>query len=117
MKEWLKANDVIDTQNFYDLKYESHGREAFTGYDWRFFFKSIEDLFGRPRPTDAWLDCGCGHGEFLEKVIARYKFSSPALYGIDLSGKACDLAEERFKNYEYKINIQMISMDYLPDYW
>lgn len=105
------AKKWSDVAEFYDRKYTAAGKEAFTGGKYDYFFKALEQLFGKPRPTDRLLDCGCGHGEFFERVLSRYKFSSPHMTGIDVSQKAIDLAIQRFKNYEYDFRFLKQSME------
>lgn len=117
MKEWLGALNSSDTEKFYDSKYKHSGKGAFKGYDWSFFFPLLEQFFGKLRPTDTLLDCGCGHGEFIETVISKYKFSSPFMTGIDVSSEALCLAEDRFKNYEFDFNFQKVEMEQIHSYW
>jgi ubiquinone/menaquinone biosynthesis C-methylase UbiE len=111
MKEWLKARSEKDVAEFYDRKYKAAGREAFMGGAHDYFFKQYGDLFGKPRPTDRLLDCGCGHAEFFEIVMSKYHFSSPHMTGIDVSKEALDLARNRLKNYEFGFSLFQYSMD------
>lgn len=117
MKEWLKAESPKDVAEFYDRKYKQSGLEAFTGGKFDTFFEFFEKIFGKPRPTDRLLDCGCGHGEFFERVIARYKFSAPAMTGVDVSPEAIKLATDRFRNYPNDFDFRNGTMDSLKDHF
>ena len=113
MKEYLGARNWEDTAQFYNRKYLESGKEAFKGYDFSFFFDWIKTLMGGFRPTDSVLDCGCGHGEFLETIISKYSFGSPSLNGVDISRNALDLFMDRFKNYEFDVNLTLGGMEHL----
>lgn len=114
MKEWTEATNCWDVSEFYDEKYRRDGYEAFKGFDWKFFSELAKDFFGGLLPTQTLLDCGCGHGEFLEFIRVSEGLRHPTLCGVDLSPTAVKLAQKRLGE---EASIFFMAMEKIDEFW
>lgn len=92
MKEWLKAGSVQDVSKFYDEHYAKDEYEAFYKDNWDDVMDIVKAFIpGKSMEGVSILDAGCGHGQFLDKMIQLGAIGN----GLEFSEKAVQLAKDR----------------------